>query len=134
MLAVPTYQLARQQGRVSNGQLHPVLSNMFRVTDGVRLTTHHMLFVPVSEATTTPDTPVTAHDIHAYAERNYSLHSDHGVCAGPGNMIDQFLRVLVEGQDTASSRRCNSIPRWRARWPTWRPRSTTASWACRLSR
>jgi hypothetical protein len=44
---------------------------------------------------------VTAADIHDYAERNYSLHSDHGVCAGPSNMIDQFLRLLVEGQDSA---------------------------------
>jgi hypothetical protein len=102
VLAVPTYQLARQQGRVANGQLHPVLSNMFRVTDGVRLTTHHMLFVPVSEATLSPDTPVTAADIHAYAERNYSLHSEHGVCAGPSNMIDQFLRLLIEGQDSGN--------------------------------
>jgi hypothetical protein len=100
VLAVPTYQLARQHGRVANGQLHPVLSNMFRVTDGVRLTTHHMLFIPVSEATLSPDTPVTANDIHAYAERNYSLHSDHGVCAGPSNMIDQFLRLLIEGEDS----------------------------------
>jgi hypothetical protein len=100
VLAVPTYQLAREHGRVPNGQLHPVLSNMFRVTDGLRLTTHHMLFVPVSEATLAPDTPVSAAEIHAYAERNYSLHSDHGVCAGPGNMIDQFLHLLIEGQDT----------------------------------
>lgn len=101
VLAVPTYQLARQQGRVANGELHPVLSNMFRVTDGVRLTTHHMLFIPVAEATLSPDTPITSADIHAYAERNYSLHSEHGVCAGPSNMIDQFLRLLIEGQDGA---------------------------------
>ena len=40
-----------------------------------------------------PDTPVTAAEIHAYAERNYSFHSAQGVCAGPSAMVDQFLRV-----------------------------------------
>lgn len=99
VLAVPTYQLMRVHGRIGNGELHPVLSSMFRVTDGLRMTTHQMLFVPVAEATLTPDSPVTAAEIHAYAERNLSFHSAQGVCAGPSMMIDQFLRVLLEGAD-----------------------------------
>ncbi|HMA06972.1 MAG TPA: hypothetical protein VKP68_03880, partial [Ramlibacter sp.] len=102
VLAVPTYQLARARGRVESGGLHPVLSSMFRVTDGLRMTTHQMLFVPVAEATLLPDTPVTAAEIHAYAERNYSFHSAQGVCAGPSAMVDQFLRVLLEGADSGN--------------------------------
>ena len=99
VLAVATYPLVKNDGRVVNGQLHPVLSAMFRVTDGLRMTTHQMLFVPVAEATMSPDTRVSAADIHAYAERNYSFHSTQGVCAGPTAMVEQFLRVLVEGGD-----------------------------------
>ncbi|HET8745242.1 MAG TPA: hypothetical protein VFM98_06540 [Ramlibacter sp.] len=101
VLAVCTYPLVKKQGRVANGELHPVLAAMFRVTDGLRMTSHQMLFLPVVEATLLPDTPITAAEIHAYAERNYSLHSPQGVCAGPTAMIDQFLRVLVEGGDAA---------------------------------
>jgi len=101
VLAVATYPLVKNDGRVANGELHPVLSAMFRVTDGLRMTTHQMLFVPVAEATVSPDTRITAAEIHQYAERNYSLHSTQGVCAGPTAMIEQFLRVLVEGAEQA---------------------------------
>jgi len=101
VLAVCTYPLVKKEGQVANGELHPVLSALFRVTDGLRMTSHQMLFLPVAEATLSPDTPITAAEIHAYAERNYSLHSPQGVCAGPTAMIDQFLRVLVEGGDAA---------------------------------
>ena len=100
VLAVATYPLIKKEGRVPNGQLHPVLSAMFRATDGLRMTTHQMLFVPVAEATMSPDTRITAAEIHAYGERNYSFHSTQGVCAGPTVMIEQFLRVLVEGGDS----------------------------------
>jgi hypothetical protein len=98
---VATYPLVKNDGRVANGELHPVLSAMFRVTDGLRMTTHQMLFVPVAEATVSPDTRITAAEIHQYAERNDSLHSTQGVCAGPTAMIEQFLRVLVEGAEQA---------------------------------
>jgi hypothetical protein len=99
VLAVPTYQLVRHRMPVENGALHPVLSSLFRVTDGLRMTSHQMLFVPVAEATLSPDRRITAAEIHAYAERNDSFHSAQGVCAGPGAMIDQFLRVALEGAD-----------------------------------
>ncbi|MCP5154248.1 MAG: hypothetical protein H6983_08800 [Ectothiorhodospiraceae bacterium] len=97
VLAVPTYQLARVAGRVGNGALHPALSSMFRVTDGLRMTMHQMLFVPVGEPTLSPDAPMNAAEILAYAERNHSFHSEHGVCAGPRAMIETFLAVLVDG-------------------------------------
>lgn len=98
VLALPAYQLMRREARVPDGRLHPVLSSMFRVTDGVRMTMHHMLFIPFGEPTRRPDTPMDAAQLHAYAERAFSLHGDHGVCAGPRAMIDEFLAVLIDGQ------------------------------------
>ena len=98
VLALPAYQLMRRERRVANGELHPVLSSMFRVTDGLRMTMHHMLFIPFGEPTRKPDTPMTAPEVHAYAERAFSFHSDHGVCAGPRVMIDEFLSVIVDGK------------------------------------
>ncbi len=98
VLAVPTFALMRARHRVANGALHPALSSLFRVTDGVRMTMHQMLFVPIGEPTLPPDTPMTAAEIYAYAERNYSFHSEHGVCAGPKSMVEEFLAVLVDGR------------------------------------
>jgi hypothetical protein len=98
VLALPAYQLMRREARVENGQLHPVLSSMFRVTDGLRMTMHHMLFIPFGEPTRKPDTPMTSAEVVAYAERAFSLHSGHGVCAGPKVMIEEFLSVLVDGR------------------------------------
>ncbi len=82
---------------VGNGTLHPVLSNVFRVTDGLRMTLHQMLFVPIGEPAWAADAPVTAAELHAYAERNYSFHSETGVCAGPRMMVEEFLSVLIDG-------------------------------------
>jgi hypothetical protein len=89
--------LVRRDGKVANGALHPALSCLFRVTDGLRMTMHQMLFVPIGEPALPPDTPVTSRDVLAYAERNYSFYGDHGVCAGPQVMIEHFFAVLVDG-------------------------------------
>jgi hypothetical protein len=97
VLALPTYQLMRANERVENGALHPVLSSMFRVTDGLRMTVHQMLFLPVGEATLAPDTPMSGGEIYAYAERNFAFTSSHGVCAGPQAMIEEFLNVIIDG-------------------------------------
>ena len=97
VLALPTYLLMRAHNGVQNGALHPALSSLFRVTDGVRMTMHQMLFIPIGEPTTQPDAPVTRQEILDYAERNYSFHSEFGVCAGPRAMIEEFLSVLVDG-------------------------------------
>jgi len=97
VLALPTYQLMREAKPVANGELHPALSCLFRVTDGLRMTMHQMLFVPIAEPTLKPDAPMSSAEILAYAERNYSFHSEHGVCAGPQAMIEEFLAVLVDG-------------------------------------
>jgi hypothetical protein len=96
-LTLPAYLLMRAQDRVENGQLHAVLSSLYRVVDGVRMTMHRMLFTSVNEPFLAPETPMTAAEIYAYAERNTVFLSDHGVCAGPKAMIEEFLRVLVDG-------------------------------------
>lgn len=97
VLALPTWLLMRAEAPLANGELHPALSCLFRVTDGLRMTMHQMLFVPIGEPTLKPDAPMTSAEILAYAERNYSFHSEHGVCAGPQAMIEEFLAVLVDG-------------------------------------
>jgi hypothetical protein len=71
---------------------------MFRVTDGVRMVMHTMLYTSIDEPALPPDAPMTSAEIYAYAERNALFHSDYGVCAGPRAMIEEFLRVLVDGK------------------------------------
>lgn len=97
VLAVPTYQLMRRHDRVENGELHPALSSLFRVTDGVRMTVHQMLFNPMNEPSRSPHQAVAIDGILDYAERNYSFHSAHGVCAGPRAMVRELIEVLLEG-------------------------------------
>lgn len=98
VLAVPTFQLMRHHHPVRNGDLHPALASMFRVTDGLRMVTHQMIFVPVGEPTLPPHTPMTVKALYEYSERNYAFSSAHGVCAGPKVMIEEFLNVLINGQ------------------------------------
>lgn len=97
VLAVPTLALVHPERPVADGELHPALSSLFRVTDGLRMTMHQMLFVPIGEPTLAPDAPMDSAEILAYAERNHSFHSAHGVCAGPQAMMAEFLAVLVDG-------------------------------------
>jgi hypothetical protein len=103
VLALPTYLLMRAGEPVGNGRLHPALSCLFRVTDGLRMTMHQMLFVPIGEPALPPDTPMTSAALLAYAERNYSFFGDHGVCAGPQVMIEEFLGVLVDGREVPAA-------------------------------
>lgn len=97
VLALPSYMLLRCDAPVANGQLHPALSNLFRITDGLRMVMHHMLFVPLYEPMHAPDAPVSAETILAYADRNFLFHSEHAVCAGPRFMVEDFLAVLLDG-------------------------------------
>ncbi len=97
VLAVPTYQLVRLDRPVGNGELHPALSSLIRVTDGLRMATHQMMFVPVGEDPVSPDAPASVDAILDYVERNYSFHSETGVCAGPANLVREFLSVVVDG-------------------------------------
>ncbi|MGZ8284911.1 MAG: hypothetical protein ACXW27_05905 [Allosphingosinicella sp.] len=99
VLALPTYQVMRVEGRVENGKLHPALSSAFRLTDGLRMLMHHMLFVPFGEPTRSGTTPMTGFEAHQYAERNYSFHTAQGVCAGPPAMVEDFLAVILDRAD-----------------------------------
>jgi hypothetical protein len=99
VLALPTYLLVKKEGRIENGRLHPALSSAFRLTDGLRMLMHHMLFVPFGEPTRSGLTPMTGAEAHAYAERNYSFHTEHGVCAGPPAMVEDFLAVILDKAD-----------------------------------
>lgn len=103
VLAVPSLQLMREDHPLPGGLLHPALSCLFRVTDGLRMTMHQMLFVPIGEPTLSPDAPMGAAEVLAYAERNYAFHSEHGVCAGPQAMIEEFLAVLIDGRTPRSA-------------------------------
>jgi hypothetical protein len=98
VLTLPAYLLMHEPPRVKNGQLHPLLSSMFRITDGVRMTMHHMLFTFSSESPLPIDAPMTSTELYAYAERNNVFLSDYGVCAGPRTMIEEFLRVFIDGK------------------------------------
>ena len=98
VLAVPTYALMRAGSSADKGRLHPALSSLFRVTDGLRMTMHQMLFIPIGEPTVLPDAPINSAEILDYAERNFSFHSEHGVCAGPRVMMEEFLAVIVDGK------------------------------------
>jgi hypothetical protein len=99
VLSISTYLMLREQERVANGDLHPVLSCMYRVTDGVRMVMHHMLFSEDLEPTLPLHAPMTAAELYAYAERNDIFISDHGVCAGPRAMIEEFLGVIMDGHE-----------------------------------
>lgn len=101
VLGLANYQLMRRDRPAS--VLHPAISSAYRVTDGVRMVTHQMMFIPTGEGAWHPDQPVTGADIHDYAERNFSFHSDHGVCAGPRLMIEEFLGVLIDGRAPTSA-------------------------------
>jgi hypothetical protein len=97
VLALPSYQLMRRTDRVENGNLHPALSSLFRVTDGVRMVMHQMLFMSSNEPSRSAHQVVTTDEILDYAERNYSFHSPHGVCAGPTAMVRELIEVLLNG-------------------------------------
>jgi hypothetical protein len=99
VLALPSYMVLRVEDRVENGKLHPALSSAFRLTDGLRMLMHHMLFVPFGEPTRSSTTPMTGTEAHQYAERNYSFHTAQGVCAGPPSMVDDFMAVILDRAD-----------------------------------
>ena len=102
VLALPTYLCLRAEPRVENGALHPVFSSLFRVTDGLRMTAHFMLVRAGEGGERLPDSPTTFQEIHEYAERNAAFLSPHGVCAGPRNMVEEFLRVMLDGESPST--------------------------------
>jgi hypothetical protein len=94
---VPAYLMMRAAARTPNAALHPVWSSMFRICDGLRMAMHEMLFTPTDGQPRAPETPVRAEEIYPYAERKQLLLSEHGVCAGPKALIEEFVNVFVDG-------------------------------------
>jgi hypothetical protein len=96
VLALTAFPLMKGGGTSPQPLLHPVLSSLFRITDGIRMTTYEMLFL-LAEKPRSPDDPMTAAELYNYAEQHGVLISDTGVCAGPKALIDEFLTVAVDG-------------------------------------
>jgi hypothetical protein len=96
VLALPTLLLMRGNEPVPNGQLDPLLSSMFRVTDGVRMVMSALFMEPLSDATY--DMPMTAKELYRITEHNNLFFSPRGVCAGPPHMVEEFFATLLEGK------------------------------------
>jgi hypothetical protein len=96
VLALPAYQLMKGGGQSPQPPLHPVLSSLFRITDGIRMTMYEMQFL-LSERPRNADDPMTAAEIYSYAEQHGVFISPTGVCAGPKPLIDEFLVTAVDG-------------------------------------
>ncbi|HEX3481897.1 MAG TPA: hypothetical protein VHT91_43085 [Kofleriaceae bacterium] len=96
VLALPAYLLMRRGGASPQPPLHPILSSLYRVIDGIRMTTHDMLFLS-AERTRHPDEPITAAELHGFAERNGLFLSEYGVCAGPRHLIDELFTAVFDG-------------------------------------
>jgi hypothetical protein len=95
VLALPAYQLMKHGGSTPQRPVHPVLSSLFRITDGVRMATIEMMHS--IERTCSPDAPLRAAELYTRVEQQSLLISPTGVCAGPKNMIDDFLATAVDG-------------------------------------
>ena len=62
VLGLPAYQLQKRGGISPQPPLHPVLSSLFRITDGIRMVTSAMLFS--IEHTRRADEPLTAAELY----------------------------------------------------------------------
>jgi hypothetical protein len=112
-LSVPAFLHMRNGGTSPQPPLHPVLSSMFRITDGIRMTTHEMIFLS-EERTRDPDEMVTASELYGFAERNGTFLAGAGVCAGPKAMIDEFFTVVFDGTPVQGSEGLVQPPEVRA--------------------
>jgi hypothetical protein len=95
VLALPAYLLQKRGGASPQVALDPVLSSLFRITDGVRMTTANMLFSV--ELTRRGDEVITARDLYDRAEQEALFIDQTGVCAGPTHLIHEFLATVVDG-------------------------------------
>jgi len=102
VLSLPAFLLMQRGGTSPQPPVHPVLSSLFRITDGIRMTTHLMLFLS-DERTRLPHEPTSAVDLYDFAERNGLFLAAHGVCAGPKPLIDEFLTTAFDGTPVAGT-------------------------------
>ena len=98
LLSLPAFPLMLRGGASPQPPVHPILSSLFRISDGIRMTTHLMLFLS-EERTRLPHEPTSAVDLYDFAERNGLFLSSHGVCAGPKPLIDEFLSTAFDGTE-----------------------------------
>ncbi|HET9626439.1 MAG TPA: hypothetical protein VFP84_33990 [Kofleriaceae bacterium] len=97
VLALPTFLLMQRGGSQPQVALDPVLSSMFRITDGIRMTTYDMMFS--IEHTLDVNLAVDGAGIYEYAEKYAALIGTTGVCAGPEPMIREFLSIVIDGSN-----------------------------------
>ncbi len=102
VLSLPAYSLMLRGGSAAPPPLHPVISSLFRITDGIQLTTHDLLFLS-AEKTRSPRARITARELFEFAEHNAMFLSDVGVCAGPKALIEELLAVVFEGTEVHTS-------------------------------
>jgi len=95
VLALPAFQLLQRGGRAPQPPIDPILSSLFRITDGIRMTTYDLLFS--IEHARRADEPLTAAELFEHAERHGLLVGTTGVCAGPTHLIEEFLATAVDG-------------------------------------
>ncbi|NTX67468.1 hypothetical protein HUA74_43155 [Myxococcus sp. CA051A] len=99
VLAVPSLMLLRGKDPIPNGTLDPVLSSVFRVTDGVRMVSIYLMFLP--EQPMPYETPINPASLLHLTERDNHFLSTRGVCAGPPHMVDEFFATMLDGKPMA---------------------------------
>ncbi len=100
-LAAVAYVMVRGWDPVPNQQLDAGLAAMFRLIDGVRLVTNDIM--RASPTAHGCETPLNAWGINDWAERHAVYRGTWGVCAGPPQLIDEYLRVTL-GETSAPIR------------------------------
>ncbi|WP_375768373.1 hypothetical protein NR798_42960 [Archangium gephyra] len=113
VLALPTLLLMRGNAPVPNGALEPVLSSIFRVTDGVRMVLAYLLFLP--EQPMPYDTPITPAELYRLVEHGNFFVSGRGVCAGPQPMVEELFATLMDGKPVTGGP--PTVPEWYADVP-----------------
>lgn len=74
---------------------------MHRVCDGVRMVTSYALHF--LDDARPYHSPITAAELLRLTEERGHFLSEHGVCAGPPNMIGEFLATLIDGRSLAGN-------------------------------
>lgn len=108
-LSLPAFQLMKGGGTSPQRPLHPVLSSLYRISDGIRMTTHRMMYSS-EERTRAPEETTTAAEFYDFTERSGLFLTQHGVCAGPKALIDEFLAVVFSGGQVEGSENIDLAP------------------------
>jgi hypothetical protein len=95
VLGLPAYQLLQRGGESPQRPVHPVLSSLFRITDGIRMTTYELM--TSDRRAQRPDVPMTGDELYLRTEQRGLFIGKTGVCAGPRPMVDEFLAIAVDG-------------------------------------